>query len=299
MDFPYKDLSKWLNGDSSYQSLKLVPVIGKIAYDRGTEKGQTNTINKTKSNYTSRLKDAVKAKDSAEISKVRKDIREYNSTVPKEERITTSAMSRVISAAKKSLSPKSAEAGELEDAIEKYGIPWDWRENAVGVRDTTGKIKDVIGKAAKRLKVDEEKSLKNMMTFIKVLGEAENKGKLTGDNVPVEGKEKSGAKGLYQTMPKTIEPSLNRLSRAIGWEDWMLSAIEHKDANKLTWEQQTLMTIAQLTELKGTDKYVKKVLESADRDAMTKLYYEFHHTKPDIRTRLNWNRAMKTILGRT
>lgn len=171
-------------------------------------------------------------------------------------------------------------------SLEKLGP----REAVAGTIEDGGDMHKVISKAAKRLGAPNTQAVYNMLEFAQMIGEAENNGKLTGQNT------NSTSKGLYQFNDGTVLSALNRLARVTGWKDWMKEAKEHKNANKLTWEQQTLLLMAQLTEMKGTDKSLRDIFKG-DTAAMTKAYYKFHHTAPDPATRANWRRAVKRVRG--
>ena len=88
---------------------------------------------------------------------------------------------------------------------------------------------------------------------------------------------KSSAKGLYQFINSSVEPAVNRLERYIGMQGWMEEAKDHKDANKLSREQQTLLFLGDLLEKKGSDKFMRDVM-MGDEEAMYKAYSHLHHT---------------------
>jgi len=91
------------------------------------------------------------------------------------------------------------------------------------------------------------------------------------------------ARGGFQFVQGSVEPALNRLERRIGKQDWGEDLREHKDASKLTPEQQQLLFVADLLEKEGSDAYMKKVLDG-DKKASMDAYYKLHHTAPDEAT---------------
>ena len=93
----------------------------------------------------------------------------------------------------------------------------------------------------------------------------------------------STAKGGFQFIEGSVEPALNRLERRIGTQDWGAELRKHKDASKLTPEQQELLFMADMLEKKGSDEYMRKVM-SGDKQGSMDAYYKLHHTAPDDAT---------------
>lgn len=137
-------------------------------------------------------------------------------------------------------------------------------------------LKRIVGKNALRLGVDEELAFINILLFSKFVGIIENNDKTVGSNPT------SSAKGLYQYINGSVEPAINRLRRYID-EPWMDEAIKHKDANRLSRYQQTLMFVADMLERRGSDKYMKAIMEGS-ATAAVQAYLTLHHTNPDIAT---------------
>ena len=104
----------------------------------------------------------------------------------------------------------------------------------------------------------------------------------------------STAKGGFQFVEGSVEPALNRLERRIGKQDWGEELRKHKDASKLTPQQQQLLFMGDLLEKKGSGKYMKKVM-AGDKQGSMDAYYKLHHTAPDKATT---NRA-ESIFGET
>jgi hypothetical protein len=94
----------------------------------------------------------------------------------------------------------------------------------------------------------------------------------------------STAKGGFQFVEGSVVPALNRLERRIGKQDWGTDLRKHKDASKLTPEQQQLLFMGDLLEKKGSDQYMKKVMQG-DKQGSMDAYYKLHHTAPDAATK--------------
>ena len=60
----------------------------------------------------------------------------------------------------------------------------------------------------------------------------------------------STAKGGFQFIEGSVVPALNRLERRIGKQDWGSELRKHKDASKLSPEQQQLLFMADMLEKK-------------------------------------------------
>jgi len=138
----------------------------------------------------------------------------------------------------------------------------------------------LISSHSERLGVDEVEAKKNLEYFAEEVGQIENSGKTKGGNIPVKGKKATSAKGLYQFVEDSVEPAVNRLEKYIGPKEWTVSARGHKDANKLTRDQQTQLFLADLLEKEGGDKYMKGVMQG-NKSAMRMAYRVLHHTDLD------------------
>ena len=136
----------------------------------------------------------------------------------------------------------------------------------------------LIFKHSQRLGLEVSGAVKNAMVFAELVGKVEADGKLGARN------KNSSASGLYQFVRGSVEPAVNRLKKYIGHRPWMINAVLHKDAARLTWIQQTLLFLGDMLEKKGSDKYMVQVLEDGNRGAMLQAYLELHHTNPDEAT---------------
>lgn len=146
----------------------------------------------------------------------------------------------------------------------------------------------VITKFAIRMGLPIGPSILNMEYFATKVGLIENNGRTQGDNPT------TSAEGLYQFVDGSIEPAINRVCRTIPREQWMTDVIRHKDMDRLSRDQQTLMFIADILEKKGSDKYTKKIMEG-NKEAMLNAYLVLHHTNPDQETK---RRAERIIYER-
>ena len=147
-----------------------------------------------------------------------------------------------------------------------------------------------------RLEIEDKASAKHNLlnVFMPTVLEMESSGNYQAVNIPQEGKEATTAKGGFQFVEGSVEPALNRLERRIGKQDWGEELREHKDASKLTEQQQQLLFMGDLLEKKGSDKYMKQVM-AGDKQGSMDAYYKLHHTAPDEAT---INRA-ESIFGET
>lgn len=138
----------------------------------------------------------------------------------------------------------------------------------------------LIGSHAERLGIDYATASNNLEDFARRVGLAENSGKTVGKNP------KSTAKGLYQFINSSVTPAINRLEKYIGMQPWMVEAKKHKNANKLTRKQQTLMFLADLLEKEGSDAMMAGAM-SGDKEAMFQAYSKLHHTKMNKKSTKN------------
>ena len=145
-------------------------------------------------------------------------------------------------------------------------------------QDTIISTITLIDKHAKRLGVNSKTAVGNLEDFAERVGLIENSGKTIGGN------KVSTAKGLYQFIDGSVEPAVNRVRKYIGEKPWMSKVLKSKDANELSRAEQTLLFMGDLLEKKGSDKFMKGVMEGNKED-MLDAYYELHHTKPDMATR--------------
>ena len=136
-----------------------------------------------------------------------------------------------------------------------------------------------------RLGIEDKESatfnLKNV--FMPTVLEMESSGDYKAVNIPQEGKEATSAKGGFQFVAGSVLPALNRLERRIGKQDWGKELRQHKDASKLSPEQQQLLFMADMLEKDGSDQYMTKVMQG-DKKGSMEAYYKLHHTAPDEAT---------------
>lgn len=157
--------------------------------------------------------------------------------------------------------------------------------------------RDLVGTHADRLGVNKDDAWANMEEFAELVGIVENDGNLQGKN------QKSTAKGLYGFIDGSIDEAVKRTTKYIPETAWMQEVMDHRDANKLDKEQQTLLFLGNILEKNAMvdgesvpglgDEILSKVMQKGDRKAMKLAYEILHHTKPDEAT----IRRMNKIFG--
>jgi len=100
---------------------------------------------------------------------------------------------------------------------------------------------------------------------------------LIGDNPTIV---KKNAKG--QPAYTSLQTAVNRTKRSIN-APWLDEVFKTGNVLDLTEDQQTALFFGDLFEKKGSDKYLKKLLdpnntEAETRDAMREIYLKLHHT---------------------
>ena len=98
---------------------------------------------------------------------------------------------------------------------------------------------------------------------------------------------KSTAAGLYQFTEASLETAVNRLANTIGEDNlpqWAVEAREHKDARKLSEEEQKVLFYADMFQKSGSDKYLASILKDGNTQAVIDYYKDLHHTDPDEAT---------------
>jgi hypothetical protein len=115
----------------------------------------------------------------------------------------------------------------------------------------------------------------NLLKFAEMVKQIESDGRADARNP------NSSAKGHFQYINASVQPAINRAKRYFKETPVWLSELEkHKDVTRLTDGQATQLFLADISEKKGTDKFLKKAA-AGDIEAMKTLYKRFHHTKPD------------------
>lgn len=139
----------------------------------------------------------------------------------------------------------------------------------------------IIRDQSERFGLPYEKSVDNSHRFMKTLGNIENSGKTVGDNGF------TSAKGLYQNTNDSVTTGINRINRDMPKiarnMDWIDDAKIHKDANQLSRQQQTNLTMGSLAGHGNGKRYFDSVLDG-DVDGQKKVYNKMHHTNPNILT---------------
>ena len=112
----------------------------------------------------------------------------------------------------------------------------------------------------------------------------------------------SSATGLYQFLvddskgQSALQTAVNRTKKYVK-ADWLDEVARTGKVEDLSPEKQTILFFGDIMEKKGSDKYLKKLLdpnasEEQVKDAMMDIYLNLHHTNPDKDT---LNRAKKFI----
>ena len=97
-----KDLWDLVTGeDPTGKSLSMLPFFGRGIYSRFTEGGRTSATNRSKRSFGKQIESAVLSGNTGGLAGIRADIRKYNQGKTKDERITSSYVTRKVSAARK------------------------------------------------------------------------------------------------------------------------------------------------------------------------------------------------------
>ena len=253
------DIANLVNKDKepTYATLKSVPVIGRVVYYRFTPEGKKATLKRfKKSIYSTYKKKGYYA--------VLKDIRKYNKEAKSiGEKLITSKNLRRLKARLKSKQKKK--------------LNFNYRPYL-----------RVVDANAHRLGIPVDNARRNMEKFAQFVAEVES------DFNPTAKNKHSSASGLFQYVKGSVDPAVNRLKRYVDANeyDWIAKASDTKDLSQLTPEEQLALFAADILEKRGSDKYLKKILESGDPKAMLLAYYKLHHTSPDVATK---KRALRIL----
>ena len=107
------------------------------------------------------------------------------------------------------------------------------------------------------------------------------------DNNPMAKNPTSSAAGLYQFTKGALKTAVNRLKNTVGEDNlpnWAEDAAKHGDATKLDPLKQQILFEADMFQKKGSDKYLKDIIENDSVDALMDYYNKLHHTAPDEAT---------------
>ena len=92
---------------------------------------------------------------------------------------------------------------------------------------------------------------------------------------------------LYQFTKGALKTAVNRLKNTVGEDNlpnWAEDAAKHGDATKLDPLKQQILFEADMFQKKGSDKYLKDIIENDSVDALMDYYNKLHHTAPDEAT---------------
>jgi len=137
---------------------------------------------------------------------------------------------------------------------------------------------------SKRMGTDYDESTENALRFSTFVGLIENSGQTYGANIPEEGVEQTNAQGLYQFIDdddkgqSSWQTGLNRAKKYLGPQDWISESYEYGKGgvNLATRNQQTAVFLADLLEQKGSDDYMRPILEG-DTDGWVDTYLKLHY----------------------
>jgi len=107
------------------------------------------------------------------------------------------------------------------------------------------------------------------------------------DNNPMAKNPTSSAAGLYQFTKGALKTAVNRLKNTVGEDNlpsWAEDAAKHGDATKLDPLKQQILFEADMFQKKGSDKYLKDIIQNDSVDALMDYYNKLHHTAPDEAT---------------
>ncbi len=117
--------------------------------------------------------------------------------------------------------------------------------------------------------------LKQLCVFI---GQVENNGKTISKKVATSAYGiTTTAKGLYQFVDGSVEPAINRTKKYIGELLFFKKLRVHKNMNLIDRDNQTLLFLGDILEKKGSDKYIKQVL-NGEKIGYMNVYFKLHHT---------------------
>ncbi len=153
-----------------------------------------------------------------------------------------------------------------------------------------------------RLGFDTPQARERLNDLAQKIAMIESSGNPQAKNIPVKGKKASSATGLYQFLVDTsggqsaLQTAVNRTKKYVK-ADWLDEVARTGKVEDLSPEQQTILFLGDILEKKGSDQYLKKLLDpNASKEeinkAMLDIYSKLHHTNVDERT---LNRAKKFI----
>jgi len=153
-----------------------------------------------------------------------------------------------------------------------------------------------------RLGFDTPQARERLNDLAQKIAMIESSGNPQAKNIPVKGEKASSATGLYQFLVDTrggqsaLQTAVNRTKKYVK-ADWLDEVAKTGKVEDLSPEQQTILFLGDILEKKGSDQYLKKLLDpNASKEeinkAMLDIYSKLHHTDVDERT---LNRAKKFI----
>ena len=164
-----------------------------------------------------------------------------------------------------------------------------------------GKTQKLVEKHLKRFTIsDREQALNNLDSWTEFVRQSESDGNWKAKELRGE----TTASGGFQFVKPSVEPALNRLEKYMGKMPWRNKLLKHKDASRLSPEQQTLLFLGDILDKKidkttGVgDAYIKRIL-SGDERGMIEAYYKMQHTNKGKLTEQNKERIRSIFTSKS
>lgn len=290
-------------GTGDITGLKYIPGMKEITAQLTTG-GQSQMSTRTRETIFGNIKKDILRTGRISPS-TQKDIRKFNKrikNIDENDKKPAAISFDSIKRARKRYKEEEKKKAEMFNLFGSVGSLFEVRPAIAGTLIRADQEKKVIQKNvpmdvsvvvkhhAKRLGYDYHTALSHLSTYSDLVSYAESR------NDPKAANPNSTARGLYQFLEGSIDEAIKRTARMIGMKPWMKRALVHRDASRLTKEQQTTLFMGNFLEMSGSDKYVEKIM-TGDIEAMSQAYYKLHHTKPDKATIANWELTLKKLIG--
>jgi hypothetical protein len=172
----------------------------------------------------------------------------------------------------------------------------------------SSEVDALFNKHLKRLGFDTPEAREQLYKLGVNYGLLESSGIPTALNTPQKGKKASTAKGLYQFITGNANPgkddsslqvAVNRTKRTIN-APWLDEVFKSGNVQDLTPAKQTVLLFGDLLEKKGSDKFLKEILDPSKspaekREAERNMYLKLHHTNPDPKTLINLDSKLPSL----
>ena len=164
-------------------------------------------------------------------------------------------------------------------------------------RDLGSMAQWVVFEDLKRLQLPESTSLEPISRFVAMVRWVESSGKREATSC-------AHAMSFYQFKPDSVITALNRLAYwqkqhgIKGEPPWAALLRKHPEKiYALSSSLQALLAMVNITQQKGSDRLLRQLL-TGKTEAAKKLYFRFHHTKPDKQTIALVNRVYPKFFGK-